>query len=609
MAGTNNELYHSGTQFKINIYDRKQEELVATFDPWHDNNPFALTGIDVELSYFQVGGFAFRVNDTKDRVVKDMLENEMVVFIEGGKSQSLLTPFISGFTEVNAVSSTKNNLIWDFSGVSKQAIWNYSQIEFQKVAQSASTTQLIPTFNQNMRIDRIIRQVMNSDNVFPVIDQKTLKERGDFNLDVLMGNVNEVTGSIDFKGSAGLLFENLANSAGAIILTNNKNEVELVYPFSRNTGLLLKESVEDDIPKDDPDRTAYIHSTMRMSKSTSTNDGFYNVVIIDYKPETVATGNEGNGIGSFSMDAKDICFQFLPQSTTLSNLAFMLSKKGTGRSNIEDSFDIRGLQGYIVTDDGSDSPSEGVVATFEIPFDRITSVPSVISGFRINKISPTFDALRKHWCILTASGVEPDNTIIVFTDGDTTTVTDDDHSILRRVGVKQPNVPKPNPHQKANFHKFFQISDSGPIPKHTFYTSSDDELYFQDSLSIQLYTPDRPKMTRISAPFIRDHITAQKYAAAIIEYSAKQKIIFDEMTVQIPNRPIFPLMTGYFQYSPFGYDKQNLLFCEVNGVRYSLNAADRPKGIDYCQVQITAFADHFLDNKIHKADDCVECIC
>lgn len=607
--GTDNELYNAGTLFKISIYDKTGQDLIATFDPWHDNNPFALSEVNIDLSYFQVGSFGLQINDTKDRVVKDLIDNEMVVKIEGGKSAELAIPFISGFAERKAVSSTKNNLVWEIAGVSKQIIWNYSQIEYQRIAPSRSITELSPTFNSNMRIDKIIRNIFNSDSVFPVIDQKTLKQRGDFDLSIILGNVNETTGSIDFKGSAGALFDNLANSAGAILLTNNLNQVEFVYPFSRSTGLLLKPDIEDERVSDDPDRTAYIYSTLRETKSTSTNDGFYNVIIVDYKPEEVATSNEGTGIDFFSLDAKDICFQFVPQSTTLSNLAFMLSKKGTGRSNIEDSFDIRGVQGYIVTDDGEDKPSAGVVSTFEIPYERITSVPTLISGFKINRIAPTFDPIRKHWCILSSSGVEPENTILVFTDGDNTTPTDDSIPLLRRVAVKQPNTPKPNPQLKAGFHKFFQTSNTGPVPKHTFYTSSDNEMYFQDSLSIQLYTPDRPKMTRISAPFIRDHVTAQKYAAAIIEYSAKKKIIFDEMTVQIPNKPIFPLMTGYLQYDPFGYTKQNLLFFEVNGVRYSLNAADRPLGIDTCTLQITAFLDHFLMNKIHKADDCAECIC
>jgi hypothetical protein len=332
-------------------------------------------------------------------------------------------------------------------------------------------------------------------------------------------------------------------------------------------------------------------------------------MIIDYKPEEVATSVGGEGVDFLSLAGLDICFQFIPNSTMLSNLAFMMAKKGTGRSNIEDSFDITGVQGFIVTDSGEDTPSAGVVATFEIPYDRIATAPAIISGFEITRIAPSLDPLRKHWCIITSSGVTPDNTIYIYTDADNSTLTDDSVPLLRRVGIKIPNVPKPNPQLRANFHNFFQISSTGPVPKHTFYTASNQELYYQDSLSISLWTPDRPKMTRISAPFIRDHITAQKFAAAIAEYSAKKKIVFDEMELQIPNKPIFPLQTGYLQYPDFGYDKEHMLMFEVNGVRYTLDASSRPLGIDTCSVQITAFVDHYLLNKIHKNDDCVQCIC
>lgn len=607
--GTNNATYHAGTQFKITIFDLKEEEIVATFDPFHDNNPFALTSIDIDLSYFQVGSFGFTINDTKDRVIRDMgLDNEMVIYIEGGKSRDLMIPFISGFAERKAMSSTKGDLIWQFDGLSKQVIWNYSQIEYQKMAPPSSFSELSPTFNAQMRIDRIIKTVFSSDSVFPIIDEKTLQQRGDFNLDVILGNVNEVTGSIDFKGSAGQLFDNLANSAGAILMTDNENKVQFVYPFSRSTGLIFKEFVKEEVSTDDPDRTCYMHGTLRQTETTSTNDGFFNSIIIDYKPEEVAVTNEGSGIDFFSLDNKDLCFQFIPQSTTLSNLAFMLAKKGSGKSNIESAFDITGVQGFIVTDSGDDEPSSGVVAKFEIPYDRISSVPSIVSGFGITRIAPTFDPSRKHWTIFGSSGIDAENTVLVFTDGDLTTPTDDSIPVLRRVGIKTPHTPKPNIQLKAGFHKYFQISTTGPVPKHTFYTSSDNELYFQDSLSIKLYTPDRPKMTRISAPFIRDHITAQKYASAILEYSAKKKIVFDEMQVQIPNRPIMPLQTGYLQFTPFGHTKKQPLIFEVNGVRYSMDAASQPLGIDTCSVQVTSFIDHFLLNKIHKGD-CVECLC
>lgn len=608
-TGTNNNLYHSGLQFRIEIKDRKENETIAVFDPFADSNPFALTGISIDLSYFQTGAFTFLVNDTKDRVVSGLLDNEMVAFIEGGKTKDDKIPFLSGFIEVEQVASTKNNLIYQFTGLSKQALWNYSQIEYQRIAQPSELTELSPVLDQSMRIDRIIRQVLNSDNVFPIIDEKTLRERGNYSLEILMDKVFEVAGSIDFKGSAGALFDNLANSAGAILLINNKNEVEFAYPFSRNTGLLFKEFVENEQSSDDPDRTAYIHGTLSRRSSTSTNDGFYNAIILDYQPEEVAESNEGSGIDFLSLDRKDICFQFIPNSTSLSNLAFLMSKKGTGRSNIEDSFDIGGVQGFIVTDDGQDNPSAGVVATFEIPYDQISSVPSIITGFQINRIAPSLDPLRKHWCIFAASGVTPENTIHIFTDGDNTTLTNDNIPILRRVGIRIPNSPKPNPQLKAGFHSFFQVSSTGPVPRHTFFTASQQEIYYQDSLSISTWTPDRPKMTRISAPFIKDFFTAQKFASAILEYSAKKKIIFEEVEVQIPNKPIFPLQTGYLQYTPFGYSKNQPLFFEVNGVRYIQDATSRPKGIDTCLVNITAFVDHYLLNRIHGNSQCLECMC
>jgi len=608
VVGTNNELYNSGLQFKVTIKDKNQDETIAVFDPWHDYQPFALTNVDIDLSYFQIGAFSFTINDTKEKIIKDLLDNEMHILIEGGKTDALKVPFISGYADVKGVSSTRGDLIWTFTGLSKQAIWNYTQIDYQKIAPPSSITQLSPVFNSTQRIDRIIKTVMTSDDIFPIVDEKTLEERGDYNLDVLLGNVNELTGSIDFKGSAGLLFDNLANSAGAIILVDHSNQVQLVYPFSTNTGLVLKEYVsKEDASRDDPDRTGYIHGTLSKRESTSTNDGFFNSILLDYKQEEIAVSNEGEGIDFYSMDQKDVCFQFLPQSTTLSNLAFMLSKKGTGRSSIENAFDITGLQGFITVDDGEDNPSAGVVATFEIPYDRISSVPTIISGFNINRITPTFDPNRKHWCIFASSGVDSENTCLIFTDGDNTTPTDDNIPLLRRVGVRTPNIPKPNPQLKAGFHKLFQMSNTGPVPKHTFYTAYDNEFYAQDSLSIATYTPNRPKSTRISAPFIKDAVTAQKYTAAILEYSARKKIIFDEMTVQIPNNPIFPLQTGYIQYTPFGYTKQRKLLFEVNGARYSFSAADTPLGIDTCQLQVTAFYDHYLINTIHK-DECRECI-
>ena len=596
---TEDRTYDDPTRFLLEIYDAKEQELIHTFNPFkrEGNQPFTLTDIICSAGFFEVGGFSFTINDTKDKVFSDIskrtIKNEYVVLIKAGRTESDLKNYCRGFIE-NIVDTTnrKNNLLLQFSGRSKEILFNYTLTRFQKKAEVQGIGTLVPILSDDFRIKNLAVEAISSKDALLISNEKSLKERGNFDLSLLESQgLKEFMNAINFTGSFGGLMNVFANSAGGIFLADANGLVRLQVPRLEPSGITFKHYERK---KQEPaEFTSYFYNALQRNTSSSTDQGFFQTVYLTIQGENIVTAASGETSNqSTSLARQDIIQQINLGSGGLPNLRLTLQKVGEGRGPAENALNIKGLRGAIVTNfidpaSGGHFPTDNIVATFEIPFDEIPESPSTISNinlsYRVNNINPS----ELLWLFVFKTGNE-DDTINFFHDNDIETPTTT--TLIRRSGTKRPPTLQPN-FEDNNFNVGFAISQKGPVYRYAFSQPQTIEMAFRDGTSVSRFNPGRPKEIRINAPFIRDIKTAQEFADAILTYSAKLKVIFNEVTCDIPTQGIFPMKTAELIYPTFGITENNPLEVEINNVILEAHAGNpnNPFGAYDARVRFTAY--------------------
>jgi hypothetical protein len=596
---TQDPLYDEPLRYKLKILQPDESDILDplyTFDSFNTNNaPFALNEINVNLSVGTTGDFRFIVDDTKDRVIKDTIDCGNIAVIQAGKTpdeyQNICYGIIDNIVDAYPIS---NQIKYEFSGLGMGVIANYTILNFLKSVNKEDISAVNPVISDPaFRLDNLAIEAFENPDLLPVRNSKIPKDRGGFDTSALKKSSNVFTASVN-QGYSTLssILENFATTAGQIFYFGPNKEVLFRAPHRKHSGITIRPWNETRT-RDRADRTSYYYGGWTSQKMMRLDQGFFNRIFLTINVDELTTSSSGETTVNFlSLANRDIGQQFIPGSIKLFNIALLLSKNGTGRSSVEDAFDIRGLQGVIVKDDGNNKPSNKIVATFTIPYDKIESSPTFIYDINLQYFTSTIEPTTKHWIILFKSGFDENNTILWYNDADY--ITDSTATNPRYSGTKSPFTEQPTP-DKENFAAGFTTTSKGPVFTYSFFATKTTTLEVSDPISIKKYTPGRPIEIKVNAPWIHDVKTGFRYANTLLAYGAKLKRVFDKQAVSIPTKLFFPLNLVTIVYPLAGLPIDERMLAEVNSVNYSASGGDleHPFGSDTVNLTATAYVNHW----------------
>ena len=599
---TSHESYWNTYKYKVTIKTPDESDDLYIFDSFQSSNPFVLTGLDVNLGIGQNGDFTLKVDYTKDKVLKNTIDCGAVVKIEGGKSSDLYRSIMYGIVDdIDDSYSGKESLKYTYKGIGMGVILNYTYLNFVKSAQkdgieSPDFVVTDPTF----RIDNLTLEAFQSTGVLPILNSKTLEQRGGFDLSQLANSVKEVIPSInDPLGTAAGLMEFFAGGSGSILWVGPNKEVLFRKPMKKHSGITIRPYERDPLTglnarADNAYKTSYYLGEWQSNKKMKTEAGFYNRIFLVINTESVQQASPGSETPIFTtLAGKDVCFQFIPGSPRPTNIAFLMSKTGTGRSQVDDSYGLTGVQGIICKDDNN-FPSDRVVAKFNIPYDEIPlDTPAAVYKIDLDFLG-SLDPSAPHWFVIFKRGELEESTIRLYHDNDYVTPTTT--NVRRYSGTKMPFTRQPNP-ELEDFPSGFGVSANGPSYKWSIFENNNMTLSFSDPISIKKYTPGRPIEARINAPWIRDVRTGIKVGNSLIAYSGKLKRIFSKKSVSIPQNGFMPFEVVTIVAPQAGIEELKPYQAEINSVSFHADAYDakRPFGSEELAVTAIGYVDPIED--------------
>jgi hypothetical protein len=393
---TTAEEYDDPTRYKLQIYSPDGLDPVYEFDSFHTSNvPFDLVEISADLAIGQNGSFSFRINDTKDKVIKDTIECGNVIQIHAGKKESEYKRIMWGIIDglVDDYPAGKQ-IFYTMSGSGFGIINNYTILNLVESANKEDILgpQSILT-DPRFRIDNLMKKAYESTDVLPELNAKTLKDRGGFDTSTIEGSCPVIVPSVDYQYvTSANIFDNLGSASGMVMWIDQDKKVNFRAPYRKHSGITIRQwetiinplTGEDTgvpIPArllDNAANTSYYYGGWSSERRMQVGE-FFNKVFVSINTDEIINSSPGEDTVNYSSLAnKDIGMQFRPGSSRLFNVALLLSKNGTGRSTVDDAYDLTGVQGLICKDNGNNKPSSKIIATFNIPYDMIDSTPTVI---------------------------------------------------------------------------------------------------------------------------------------------------------------------------------------------------------------------------------------
>lgn len=600
---TNTEDYWSTYKYKVTIKTPDESDELYIFDSFQSSNPFVLTGLDVNLGIGQNGDFQLKVDDTKDKVLKNTIDCGAVVKIEGGKTSSLYRSIMYGIIDdIDDSYSGKESIKYVYKGIGMGVILNYTYLNFIKSAQKDGIES--PNFivtDPNFRVDNLTLEAFQSTEVLPMLNSKTLEQRGGFNLTQIAASAKEILPSINSPlGTASSLMEMFAGGSGSIFWIDPEKNVLLRHPMKKHSGITIRPWQKD--RTDSAYKTSYYLGGWQSNKRMKTEAGFYNRIFLVINTETVQQTSPGSQTPIYtSLAGKDVCFQFIPGNARPTNIAFLMSKTGTGRSQVDDSYGLTGVQGIICKDDGN-FPSDKVVAKFNIPYDEIPlDTPAAVYKIDLDFLG-SLDPSAPHWFVIFKRGELEESTVRLYHDNDYVTPTT--ATVRRYSGTKMPFTRQPNPDQE-DFPSGFSTSANGPSYKWSIFENTNMTLAFSDPISIRKYTPGRPIEARINAPWIRDVRTGTKIGNSLIAYSGKLKRIFSKKMVSIPQNGFMPLEMVTIVAPQAGIEELKPYQAEINTIAFHADAYEAQKPFGSEELAVTAIG--YIDPLEDLETPCLNC--
>ncbi|WP_411753295.1 hypothetical protein [Serratia sp. (in: enterobacteria)] len=609
------EEYLDPTKFKLIIKTPDESQTTYTFDSFDlSSPPFDLTSIDVNAGIGQTGNFSFTIDDTKDRIIGDTIECGSIAIIQAAKKQADYKNIMYGIVDdVTDDYPSGNRLIYKFSGLGIGVILNYTFLNFVKSANKEDIVLPETIINDpEFRIDNLALELFQSTSVLPIVNSPTLQQRGGYNLDSIANTIKVILPSINNPYStASTILENFASSSGTVSHIDANKNVYLRPPYKVHSGITIRQWETDPITglptrlNDSAEFTSYYFGGWSSRKMMRADQGFFNRVYLTINTEQLLSTSTGQTTPNFtSLAVKDIGQQFLPGSVKLFNVSLLLSKSGTGRSTVDDSYNLTGVQGLICEDNGSDRPSSKVIATFNIPYDQINTSPTAVYKIDLQYNVSSIDQNKLHWIILFKRGESEDSTIQWYHDSDFTTESTDE--LPRYSGTKKPFTEQPLP-QSEDFAAGWGTNSRGPVYRHSFFVTNKTTMEVSDPISIKKYTPNRPVEIRVNAPWITDVRTGFKYANTLLQYGAKLKRIYEKKQLSIPTKGFSPLELVNIVYPPAGIDKNSNLMAEINNVHWNANAynQENPFGSYFVDLTAVGYMNHY-QNKVRESLVCTQ---
>lgn len=601
------EEYLDPVRYKLILKSPDESQTTFTYDSFNISNvPFTLTDLDVNLGAGITGDFTFVINDTKDKVItNDVINCGTVVIIQAAKKQENYKNIMTGIIdEVEDNYPAGDARIYTFRGLGVGVILNYTILNMIMSAnkEDINLSQTILT-DPNFRIDNLAIKAFTSTDVLPIKNSPILKDRGKFLIDSIADSIKVVMPAINSpQATASTILENFAATSGTALYIDPDRNVFLRPPYTKHSGITIRQWEIDpitDLPtrlNDSADTTAYYFGGWSSRKFMKVDQGFFNRVFLTINTDEIINQAPGETTENFtSLANKDVGVQFLPGSTKLFNIALLLSKTGTGRSSVEDAFDMTGVNGIICEDNGDNSPSGKVIANFTIPYDQIDTGPTPIYKIDLQYKIANIDQNKPHWILLFKTGINEDNTVRWYHDSDH--VTASTSSVPRWSATKKPFTKQPIP-CRTDFNEGWGRSSHGPVYRYSFFISNRTTIEVSDPISIRKYTPNRPIEIRINAPWIQDVRTGFRYANTLLQYGAKLKRIYEKKQLSIPNKLFYPLELVNIIYPPAGLTANSNIMAEVNNIRYSASGynPENPFGSYFVELTALGYVNHYQQN-------------
>jgi len=592
---TTDETYNDPIRYRLTIKSPDEVETRYVYDSFASNNPFALTGINLSMSIGDNGSFSFDIDDTKDRVIKDTVDAGCVVIVQGGRTQAGYTNMMQGIIDaVDDAYDIGTQIKYKFSGSGFGIINNYTILNFVQSASKESITGTQPILkDSSFRIDNLTIKAYESTDVLPEVNSPTLKTRGGFDTSALPKSTKVVIPAINSQyATAASIFDNFAASSGTVLWIDQNRKVFLRSPRQKHSGTTIRPWDITRV-KDLADRTSYYVGGWSSTRKMQVGE-FFNKIFLTINTDQIINTAPGDAtVAATSLVNKDIGVQFIPGTTRLFNVALLLSKKGTGKSSVEDSWNQTGVYGVICRDDGGNRPSDKRVATFFIPYADILATPTVIYKIDLHYTVASIDANALHWIILFKTGIEEENTVLWHHDNDTLTAST--ATATRYSGTKAPFTQQPVPYTRDDFADGWSTRSQGPVYRYSFLATAKTTLAVSDPVSIKKYTPNRPVEIRVNAPWINDIHTGTKYAQTLLSYGAKLKRVFSKKSVTIPTKLFYPFQLVNIVYPIAGIDANTQMLAEIQSVNYVGSAYDAtsPFGSYSVDLTATAYVSHF----------------
>lgn len=610
---TTAEEYLDPVKYKLIIKKPDESDTVYTFDSFDTSNaPFALTDIGVNLGVGTMGDFNFTIDDTKDKVIKDTIDCGYIAIIQAAKKQQNYKNIMYGIIDdMEDAYPIGDKVLWNIRGLGIGVILNYTLLNMIMSANKEDIigSQTIMT-NPDFRIDNLAMKAFESTDVLPISNSPILKDRGGFILDALVDSIKVIMPSINNPlATASNIMENFAATSGTVFHIDPDKNVFMRPPHIKHSGITIRPWTVDPITKkptrtnDNADFTAYYFGGWSSKKFMKVDQGFFNRVFLTINTDEVITAASGEATDNFtSLANKDIGIQFRPGSTKLFNIALLLSKTGTGRSSVDDAFNLTGVQGLICEDNGSNQPGTKIIATFNIPYDQIDEGPTVVYKMDLEYRVANIDPTKLHWVLVFKRGENEDNTIRWYHDTDF--ITESTFSNPRTSATKRPFTAQPNP-DKTTFATGWGTDAKGPVYRYSFFVTNKTTLEASDPISIRRYTPNRPVEIRINAPWISDVRTGFRYANTLLQYGAKLKRIYEKKQLSIPNKLFYPLQLVNIIYPDAGITANSNIMAEINNVRYTASAhnPENPFGSYYAELTAVGYVNHYQS----KIGDSIVC--
>jgi len=599
---TTAEEYLDPVKYKLIIKKPDESATTYEYDSFNlSNPPFVLTDIDVNLGVGTTGDFHFTIDDTKDKVIKDTIDCGCVAIIQAAKKQTDYKNIMYGIIDdIEDSYPIGNKILYHFGGLGMGVILNYTLINMIMSANKEDIigSQTILT-DPNFRIDNLALKAFQSTDVLPILNSPTLEARGGFILDAIANSIKVVMPSINNPlATASTIMENFAATSGTVFHVDPDKNVFMRPPHVKHSGITIRQWEVDPITKlptrinDNADFTSYYFGGWSSKRFMKVDQGFFNRVFITINTDEIVSTSPGETTTNFtSLSNKDIAVQFRPGSTKLFNLAFLLSKTGTGRSSVDDSYNLTGVQGLICEDNGNDEPGPKKVATFNIPYDQIDNAPTVVYKIDLEYLVSNIDQSKLHWIILFKRGETEDSTIQWYHDSDF--ITTSTAAVPRYSATKKPFTQQPNP-DKVAFETGWGTDAKGPVYRYSFFVSNRTTIEASDPISIRKYTPNRPVEIRVNAPWISDVRTGFRYANTLLQYGAKLKRIYEKKQLSIPNKLFYPLQLANIIYPSAGITSNSNVMAEINNVKYSASGhnPENPFGSYFVELTAVGYVNH-----------------